>query len=74
MQIIGKSLISIGIVLIIIGLIFYFSNKIPFKIGRLPGDILIEKDNFKFYFPVTTTITISIILNIIFFIIKRLTK
>ncbi|KAF2956443.1 DUF2905 domain-containing protein [Marinitoga sp. 38H-ov] len=72
MQFIGKSFISIGIILTIIGIIFYFSNKIPFKIGQLPGDILIKKDGFTFYFPLTTTILISIIFNIIIAIIKRI--
>jgi len=74
MHIMGKSLISFGILLIIVGLFFYFFDKIPFKLGRLPGDILIEKEGFKFYFPITTTILLSVILNIIFLIIKHFTK
>ncbi|WP_143148319.1 DUF2905 domain-containing protein [Marinitoga hydrogenitolerans] len=71
MQFIGKFLILFGIILIVIGIIFYFSNKIPFKIGKLPGDILIKKENFTFYFPLTSAILISIILNGIFWFIKR---
>lgn len=74
MHYIGKSLISFGIILIIIGLIFYFSDKIPFKLGRLPGDILIKKEGVTFYFPLTTAILISAILNIIFLIIKYFIK
>jgi hypothetical protein len=74
MHYIGKSLISFGIIIIIIGLVFYFSDKIPFKLGRLPGDILIKKEGFTFYFPLTTTILISAILNIIFLIIKYFIK
>ena len=62
---IGKTLIFIGIVLIAIGAIFLLAQKIPW-IGRLPGDIYIKKDNFTFYFPVTTCVLISVILSLIF--------
>ena len=61
----GRILIVIGIILIIVGLAFLFADKIPF-LGKLPGDIYIKKENFSFYFPVTTSIVISIILTIIF--------
>ncbi|WP_240739342.1 DUF2905 family protein [Marinitoga lauensis] len=50
MQDLGKYIISAGIVLIIIGLMIYFFDKIPFKIGRLPGDILIKKKILLFIF------------------------
>lgn len=62
---IGKLLIIAGLVLVIIGVLFIFARFIP--IGRLPGDIYIKKDNFSFYFPLTTSIIISIILTLIFF-------
>ncbi len=67
---IGKSLIIMGIVLIVVGLILNFSGKIPF-LGKLPGDIYIKKDNFSFYFPITTCIIISIVLTLIFSIFKK---
>ncbi len=60
----GKTLVIIGIIFAIAGLVLTFGSKIPY-IGRLPGDIRIEKDNFKFYFPITTSIIISILLSII---------
>jgi hypothetical protein len=63
----GKILIITGIVLIVIGLFFTFGGKIPF-LGKLPGDIIINKKNFTFYFPITTSIVLSIILSIIFYI------
>ncbi|WGS64266.1 DUF2905 domain-containing protein [Marinitoga aeolica] len=72
MQELGKYIISIGIVLIIIGLLIYLFDKIPFKIGRLPGDILIKKENFTFYFPLTSAILISVILNVIILIIRKI--
>ncbi|MEQ8159939.1 MAG: DUF2905 domain-containing protein [Smithellaceae bacterium] len=66
----GRILIVIGIILIIVGLAFLFADKIPFP-GKLPGDIYIKKENFSFYFPVTTSIVISIILTIIFWLFRK---
>jgi len=65
-ELVGKGIIIIGIVLIIIGIFLLYGQKIPF-LGKLPGDIHIQKDNFSFYFPVTTCIIISILL---YFILK----
>ena len=60
----GKWIIYAGVVLIIAGIIWYFfGNKFGF-IGHLPGDFRIERENFKFYFPLTTMILISVIINI----------
>lgn len=67
---IGKFLIFIGLITVIIGVIFIFLPKIP-HIGRLPGDIYIKKGNFTFYFPLATSILISIILTIILNLIFR---
>ena len=67
---IGKSLILLGIILIALGIFLNFSGKIPF-LGKLPGDIYIKKDNFSFYFPITTCILISIVLTLIFSIFKK---
>ncbi|MGA2774541.1 MAG: DUF2905 domain-containing protein [Candidatus Omnitrophota bacterium] len=70
MQEIGKILILFGIILIGVGLLLTFYNKIPL-IGKLPGDILIQKKNFTFYFPLATSILLSIILSLIFWIFNR---
>jgi hypothetical protein len=67
----GKAVISAGVILIIIGMIILFKDKLPFGIGRLPGDISIERDNFRFYFPLGTSFLISIILTIILYFWKR---
>jgi hypothetical protein len=67
MQELGKALIIFGIILVGLGLFLTFMNKIPF-VGKLPGDILVQKKNFTFYFPITTSILISIILSIIFWL------
>jgi hypothetical protein len=59
----GKIIIGIGAVIIFIGIIVYFlGDKLRF-IGNLPGDIRIEKENFRFYFPITTMILLSLLLN-----------
>lgn len=68
---IGRLLLILGGILISLGLFFIFGGKIPF-LGRLPGDIIIHRENFRFYFPLTTCILISLILTIIFWIIKVL--
>ena len=65
----GKILIAAGIVLVIAGLIFHFGKGLP--LGRLPGDIHIKKDNFSFYFPLTTGILLSIILSLILFLVSK---
>jgi hypothetical protein len=70
MPAIGKMLIIFGAVLIIVGLGFLFGDKIPF-FGKLPGDILIKKERFSFYFPITTSIIISIILTILFSLFRK---
>lgn len=61
---IGKSIIFIGIVIVIIGIILSFSDKLPFSFGKLPGDLTYQKDNFFFYFPIMTSIIISIVLSL----------
>ena len=66
----GKTLIFFGAILILLGLIFSFAGKIPY-VGRLPGDILIKKENFMFYFPLGTSILISVILSVVFYLISR---
>jgi ribose/xylose/arabinose/galactoside ABC-type transport system permease subunit len=68
---IGKIIIFIGLLLIVIGFVCMVGNKLPL-IGKLPGDIAVERKNYSFYFPVTTCIIISIILSfILWFFNKR---
>lgn len=67
---IGKALIFFGIVLIGVGVLLTFTHKIPF-LGKLPGDIFIQRKNFTFYFPLATSILISIILSLIFWLWSR---
>ena len=60
----GKIIIVLGILLVVIGVIIALAPKIPY-LGRLPGDIYIKRDNFSFYFPLASSIIISIVLTII---------
>ncbi|HQH41260.1 MAG TPA: DUF2905 domain-containing protein [Bacteroidales bacterium] len=72
MQHTGRILIIAGIVLIFTGIILLITGNKPGWLGHLPGDIRIERDNFRFYFPVTTLIIISLILNLIIWLIRKL--
>jgi len=73
LQLIGKSLMIFGAVLLILGAVLFFSNRIPW-IGRLPGDVIIRKKDFVFYFPIVSCILISAIVSLVFFIISRLMR
>ena len=66
----GKILMSFGMVLIVIGGLFTLSGKIPW-IGRLPGDIYIKKGNLAFYFPIVTSILLSIAFSLIVFFVGQ---
>lgn len=66
----GKILIIGGLIIIAIGALLLLSGKITW-LGRLPGDILIQKKNFTFYFPLATSILLSIVLSIILWLFLR---
>ncbi|MDF2961344.1 MAG: hypothetical protein K0S39_3079 [Paenibacillus sp.] len=66
---IAKLLILGGIVMIVAGLLWAVGGKY-LNLGRLPGDITVEKENFKFYFPVVTCIIISVVLSLIMYVIR----
>ncbi len=66
----GKALIVLGAALVIVGLLLLFAGKVPF-LGKLPGDIIIKRDNFTFYFPLTTGILLSLLISFIFYLIGK---
>lgn len=68
MQFLGKSLVLFGVILALVGVVLMFSDKIPF-LGKLPGDIHIKRDNFEFWFPITTSIVISVLLSLVLWVI-----
>jgi len=67
----GKYIMLIGGAVVIIGLIIYFFHDKLQWIGHLPGDIRIEKENFRFYFPITTMVLFSVLVTVIVSIIRR---
>lgn len=67
----GKYIVLIGLGVILIGVLIYFLHDKLHWIGRLPGDIRVEKENFRFYFPITTMIIFSILLTIIIRLIRK---
>ena len=64
MESIGKLLMILGLVLVGVGLLLLFGSKLPW-LGKLPGDIIVERKNFTFYFPITTSILISLLLSLL---------
>jgi hypothetical protein len=70
MPALGKSLILAGLVIALIGVLMTFAGRIPW-IGRLPGDIYLKRENFTFYFPLATSIVISVILSFILWLLRK---
>jgi hypothetical protein len=70
MQHIGKMLVMLGLIIAAIGGLIIIGGRISW-FGRLPGDILIQKKNFTFYFPLATSIFISILLTLLFWLLGR---
>ncbi|MFQ5771906.1 MAG: DUF2905 domain-containing protein [bacterium] len=66
----GKFFIILGILFLAFGVFLFFIKQIPF-LGKLPGDILIEKKNFTFYFPISTSILLSIVLSLILYFFSK---
>lgn len=67
---IAKIMIILGVVLVVLGLLLLGLQKLPFA-GKLPGDIFIKRENFTFYFPLTTSIIISVIISIILYVLSK---
>jgi len=70
MDSLGKMLILFGVILALVGGLLLLAGKIPF-LGRLPGDIVICRERWSFYFPLTTSIVISILLTLLFSLFSR---
>lgn len=71
MQNTGKAIIIIGIILVIAGIILWLLGDKLNWFGNLPGDIKIKRENFSFYFPITTMIIISVVLSAILWLIRK---
>lgn len=68
---IGRVLIVSGVVLVLLGLLVNVAGRLPFRLGRLPGDIYVHGKNTSFYFPLTTCILLSLIFTLVIWIFRR---
>lgn len=68
---VGKALIFVGLVLIALGALLTWGPKLPFPLGRLPGDILIKRENFVFSFPIVSSLLISLVLTLLLNLLFR---
>jgi len=66
----GKALIFFGMAITLLGILLTFSGKVPW-LGKLPGDIYIQKKNFSLYIPITTSIIISVILSLVLMLMRK---
>jgi len=74
-QNIGKSLVVIGGVIVVVGLLLIVAEKVNFPLpGKLPGDIYIKRKNFQLYFPIVTSIALSLLLSVILYLISYFSK
>ena len=67
----GRPLIIVGLVIAVIGGLLTFGSRLPFRLGRLPLDFHYQRDNFSFYFPLGTSILISVVLTLILALVNR---
>ena len=67
----GRAFIAIGIVLVALGLLLTFGEKLPIRLGRLPGDIVIHGKNTTFYFPLVTSLLLSVLLSFVTWLLGR---
>jgi uncharacterized membrane protein YidH (DUF202 family) len=68
----GRLLIVLGLILLVAGLLLTYTNVFSIlRLGKLPGDISIKRENFSFYFPIATCILVSAVLTLIFYILRR---
>ena len=65
----ARTLVFLGIFFLLAGLLWPWLKHIP--LGRLPGDIVIEKENFRFYFPITSSILVSLVISLLLYLFKK---
>ncbi len=69
---IGRLFIYLGLILVAVGLVFTFGERLPLRIGRLPGDIIIRGKHTTFYFPLVTCLLLSVLLSVVLWLFRRL--
>lgn len=71
MRELGRALLFLGGLIVLAGAFFYFGGKLPLRLGRLPGDVVHKGEHTTFYFPIVTSIVLSIALSALFWLISR---
>jgi hypothetical protein len=71
MRDVGRLMVVVGGILVLFGLLVTFQDRLPLRIGRLPGDFLIRGKNSVFYFPLATSLLLSVVLSVILWLIGR---
>jgi Protein of unknown function (DUF2905) len=71
---IGRMLVVLGALILVIGVVVILAAKVNLPIGRLPGDIVIRGKNSTFYFPLTTSIALSVILSLVLYLVNRMRR
>ena len=66
----GRLLVVLGVLIVLVGLVLMLMGRVPW-LGRLPGDISVQRGNWSFYFPLTTSILISVLLSVLLYLIGR---
>jgi hypothetical protein len=67
----GRTLIAIGAILVLAGLLISLGARLPFRMGRLPGDVVIRGRNSVFYFPLVTCLILSLVLSLVMWLLNR---
>jgi hypothetical protein len=71
MSLVGRTLIFIGLALVVLGLLVSLGEKLPIRLGRLPGDIVVRGKNSVFYFPIVTSLLLSALLSLVMWLFGR---
>jgi hypothetical protein len=74
LQQLGRLLLSVGAMFILIGALLYFGPKLPFRLGRLPGDIIYRGEHGTFYFPLVSCLVISVVVSLVLWLINHLRR
>ena len=70
----GRALLILGAFSVVVGAVLYFGIRLPFRLGRLPGDIIHRGEHTTFYFPVVTCLVISVVLSFLFWFFSNLRR
>jgi Protein of unknown function (DUF2905) len=70
----GRTLVIFGLILAVVGALFFFGGRLPFRLGRLPGDIVHRGEHTTFYFPVVSCLVVSVVLSVLLWVISHLRR